>query len=364
MKNRIMIISGRDKRKRYKFLKDPLSLSNIYNVSIVHPEDLGYIKFLTSIFNDIHRVRDEIDFIILIGIDFTSLYVTLINVLFFKKKIIIRLGGNPFKERRTYIASILKQKHYMHFIKHVLNYFFSVITYLLNTNYILVDDSILDSEGFFSSKNKNIGVIPQYIDVKKNYLQSESIEINNELIILTVTNLNYFEKCVGVKSLISLLNSFVVKHSSDIKIKYIIVGGGNYLDELKYFISKQCIDDRLILETVGFADNIDNYYSKADIFCYYSELDYIPNSILEAKAFGLPILTNYIKPFESLIKDGLHGFFIFEEDIEDFNRKLSKLIYNFDLRKYMCKKNIEDIENRFSKQAIKNRLEAYFETLT
>lgn len=78
---------------------------------------------------------------------------------------------------------------------------------------------------------------------------------------------------------------------------------------------------------MGRAENIAHFYLSADILLMASYAEgYPPNSVNEALAAGLPVLTRKIAGVTDVIADGVNGYVFPDEN--EFARKLSTLIHN------------------------------------
>ncbi|PKD43266.1 glycosyltransferase [Rhodohalobacter barkolensis] len=87
--------------------------------------------------------------------------------------------------------------------------------------------------------------------------------------------------------------------------KFVVVGDGPYMAEMKEQISQQKID-RITLK--GF-QKPESYYKKASIFMMPSAYEGFPNTILEAQSYGCPVLA--YKSYDALswiVNDGTDAF--------------------------------------------------------
>lgn len=138
------------------------------------------------------------------------------------------------------------------------------------------------------------------LKIKKKLKKKLRIDEDDKVIIL-VTN---FEKR---KNIISLLQ--VIPNLKEKKIKFMIIGDGNYKKDINLF--KNIFRDKIILP--GFIDikRISDYYSISDLFIILSTYDPSPKTLNEAMNFGLPcIVSDNIGTAKDLIKNGINGYIL------------------------------------------------------
>lgn len=110
-------------------------------------------------------------------------------------------------------------------------------------------------------------------------------DVSNGPCILTVTNLRYKQKLAGVLDSLSALADVFTQRDN---VKYVIAGGGKYLDPLRDHVDEYPYSNRV--RVVGFRTDIPDLLAAADIFLYVSHLDAFPMAVLEAQAAGIPVI--------------------------------------------------------------------------
>lgn len=118
---------------------------------------------------------------------------------------------------------------------------------------------------------------------------------------------------------ISLLKSRVLPK----KVEYIIVGEGELDQQIQNWIKELKITDVTIIRN---PDRIDDYYIDSDIYFLSSIFEGMPNSIMEALNYSLPVVTTDVGDANYLVKDGQNGFLIPIGDSEMMADKLLILI--------------------------------------
>ncbi|HGW3737454.1 glycosyltransferase family 4 protein [Acinetobacter baumannii] len=106
--------------------------------------------------------------------------------------------------------------------------------------------------------------------------------------------------------------------------RLLIVGEGEDRANLENFIQDNEIKN---VQLPGRTQDIDSYYRQASIFCLSSRFEGLGMVLLEAQAYGLPIVSFDcdVGPSE-IISDSLNGFLVKNNDTKAFEVKLRKLI--------------------------------------
>jgi len=162
-------------------------------------------------------------------------------------------------------------------------------------------------------------VIPNGIDLpektKNNYqLASAAPAIG------ILTNFNFRKKSDGLIHLAK-----IVRRISP-EIKLIVGGGGEFFEEYKKIV----LDIHSNTDFLGQCKKED-LFNQADIFTYYSLLDNQPIAVLEAMAFGLPVLSNDVGAVKEILTGKLESY-VAETD-EAYGNSLKKLLESEEMRK-------------------------------
>ncbi len=107
-------------------------------------------------------------------------------------------------------------------------------------------------------------------------------------------------------------------------VELLIVGDGESKDDLLRVVSDLEIQDRV--RWIGHVESPSMYYETADCFVFPpSVVEGCPNSMLEAMATGLPVMTFNVPPMDEINIDGVTGYNFAVEDTVGFARALIKL---------------------------------------
>lgn len=113
--------------------------------------------------------------------------------------------------------------------------------------------------------------------------------------------------------------------------KWIICGEGPERRKLELMIQEFHLEDKMIL--VGSVQDMDRQYQKAAMYVMTSEMEGLPMVLLEAKSWGLPIVSFDIMTGPSdIIKDGINGYLVELYDIDGMADKIEELVKHQELR--------------------------------
>lgn len=153
----------------------------------------------------------------------------------------------------------------------------------------------------------------------------------------------------GIDYLIKALPEILKK---DKRVRLTIIGEGNLEDDLKLLAKRLDISDKVSF--VGFQDHnlMPEHYNNAHLFVLPSKNEGMSNTILEAMACGLPIITTNTGGTSELIKE--NGFIVPMEDVSAISSAVLEALADKKLMEIMRKRsrNIA-LEFSWKKQALK-----------
>jgi len=182
----------------------------------------------------------------------------------------------------------------------------------------------------YESFLKNVKVIPNFVYP---FDKISSLKNNN---ILFVGHLNLTKG-------IDFLREIIKKSPYN----FTLVGKGDfeYFKGLKNVILK------------GELSEVEDEYLNADVFIMTSRKEGFPMVLLEAKNYGLPVVSfDILTGPREIVKDNKDGFLVPFGDIEGFLQKLDILMRDYNLRKEFQKNARENIKNYYPEKVIKKWL--------
>jgi len=127
-----------------------------------------------------------------------------------------------------------------------------------------------------------------------------------------------------------------------------IVGEGPNRPTLERLIADAGLSGRVELPGAIGQDGIMDYYSRADVFCLSSFAEGVPIVLMEAMAFGLPVVAPRIMGISELVDEGVNGVLVRPGRADELASALEKLIRDPNLRVRMGRAGREKVEEQFN----------------
>jgi len=173
--------------------------------------------------------------------------------------------------------------------------------------------------------------------------------------LVTVTSFGFEEKAKGVLEMLEVVNA--VGKVAGRKIRYVVVGGGRYLERIKQQARTYNVD----VAFVGMQPNAVDFLRKGDIFLYHSYHDNVPMVIQEAMACRLPVVTNEFGAAKELIEHGKDGYI--GETRESYLEHVLDLLGNVGLRDNIGQNARTTVETKFDWELIDDQYIEVFRKL-
>jgi len=183
---------------------------------------------------------------------------------------------------------------------------------------------------------------------------------------VTIVGVGRLHKKKGFKYLVKAFRKVLKSHPTS---RLVIVGEGEEERRLKRLIRKSGLRKRVRLRGHVRHDKLTDLLRSADIFCLPSlttkegNQEGIPNSIKEAMATGLPIVSTKHGGIPELVENGKEGYLVPEKDVNRLAKKLNALIERPGLREEMGRNGRAKVERRFDAVKQVKRLEGIYHRL-
>jgi glycosyltransferase involved in cell wall biosynthesis len=130
------------------------------------------------------------------------------------------------------------------------------------------------------------------------------------------------------------------------KVKLVIVGDGEQRETIQKEISKQGLEDCVLL--TGERNDIPEILAATDIFILSSFWEGLPRSIIEAMMAGLPVVASRVGGVPELVQEGENGFLFAPGDAESCAEKIQRLLNDTGLRERMGRVSRQKALQEFS----------------
>ncbi|MGC9780292.1 MAG: glycosyltransferase family 4 protein [Candidatus Heimdallarchaeota archaeon] len=148
------------------------------------------------------------------------------------------------------------------------------------------------------------------------------------------------------KNLLFLIKAFHLLLKSHSDLKLVMVGDGNYRTTLEKLVKDLTLQEKIIF--TGYRTEIDEYLLSADIFVNPSWFEGMPNTVIEAMAFGVYLLCSNIPEHRFIIKNNDNGVLFDHSSQEDFVKKVLNFYNNPKKSIQIAKKGHIIAEKKFS----------------
>jgi glycosyltransferase involved in cell wall biosynthesis len=200
-------------------------------------------------------------------------------------------------------------------------------------------------------------IIVSYHGVDIDKFKAQSVERktasqNSKLKIISVGSL--FE-CKGFDILIEACR---ILRDRGVDFECTIAGGGPLETNLRSQAASHMLQGKIKFTGYITQNELIPLYQQADVFALPIRLAIhwgIPNVVIEAMAAGIPVITGTLPSIPEIIRDGVSGFIIPEEDPQALADKLMLLAQNPELRQQISEAGYANVEDKFDikKNALK-----------
>ncbi len=131
------------------------------------------------------------------------------------------------------------------------------------------------------------------------------------------------------------------------KTRFLIVGGGPRYEDLKGRVKEAGLENFVIM--TGHRDDVPDVLRSLDIYAQPSYANEgIPQSVIQAMAMGLPVVSTDLGPLTEIVEDGLNGITVPVRDSQKLGAAISRLLGDEALRARLGANGRERVEERFT----------------
>lgn len=161
--------------------------------------------------------------------------------------------------------------------------------------------------------------------------RTEKIKHNKEIHLL------FLARILKEKGVIETIQAFKALSERYSNIYLTIAGDGPFMKEARRLTQDLLLKEKVAFPGYVYGNKKKDIFISSDIYIFPSYSEGMPNSVLEAMAFGLPVLTTSVGGVSDIFKDETYGFIIPPKDHESIVSGVAKIVEDKILRINMSK---------------------------
>ena len=251
--------------------------------------------------------------------------------------------------------------------KFILLKFIERLTYLFSTNLFcnsfglkkFINENLTKKDVKVIAQGSINGVDTEFFKNTKTLDEKELIrdkfKIDKKDFVIT-----FVGRIVKDKGINELIEAFINLSKKYNNLKLLLVGDyEEHLNPIKKE-NKILIDSLDSIITVGFQNDIRDFLSITDLFVLPSYREGLPNSLIEAGSFGIPLLATNINGCNEIIDDGITGILVEKKSAKKLEEGIDKLLEDKELYNSIKLKVrdriIEKYEQKYFWNELKNEI--------
>jgi glycosyltransferase involved in cell wall biosynthesis len=218
-------------------------------------------------------------------------------------------------------------------------------------------DHLIAVSGATKKEMVNMGVPADLITVIHNAIETHAwstVKVTNTLraelgIGPSAPVIGYVGRIMPEKDLETWLRAAAIVAQTHPRARFVLVGEGKdsrTLDELRCLAGEPGLAGRVCF--LGYREDLLAVYATFDLFVLSSRREGLPNSILEAMAMGLPVVTTDVAGAKELVVNGETGFVVPQQDSEGLARATVTILDSEQRRLSMGQSGRKRVEDNFS----------------
>jgi len=170
-------------------------------------------------------------------------------------------------------------------------------------------------------------------------------------------NILFLSRIEKEKGIFETIDAFEMLLNKQYNVKLSVAGDGSALQSvIEYAKKKKFPENKLTFLGYVFGDEKIKAFQEHDIYCLPSYSEGMPNSVLEAMAFGLPVIASPVGGLKDFFENGKMGSLARELTGVEITALLEKLICNKMLLSNISKYNYNFAKNNFMASIVAKKL--------
>lgn len=179
---------------------------------------------------------------------------------------------------------------------------------------------------------------------------------------------NYYLLAIGRvvvdKGIIELVTAFMNMKLKYPNLRLLLIGPFENLRKNEILPDNiiDCISMDVSIIHINWSDEVEYYYSLADLFIHASHREGFPNVVLQAAAMECPILCSKIPGNIDIVDDGVTGLHFQVGDIQQLENQIEYAITNPNKLKVFSKNARDVVENSFNRHKVHQNVLEFYES--
>jgi L-malate glycosyltransferase len=143
--------------------------------------------------------------------------------------------------------------------------------------------------------------------------------------------------------------------------RFLLVGDGPRRAEVESLIETLDLGDRVVL--AGLREDPRPYFAALDVFLMSSEFEGLPLALLEAMAYGLPVVATAVGGVPEVLSDGIDGRLVPFGAVGELADRVAELISDEALRGRLAAAARQRVRDQFSVERMAREIEAIYDDI-
>lgn len=161
----------------------------------------------------------------------------------------------------------------------------------------------------------------------------------------------------------TLIKAFATIHNNFPEWNLVLLGSGPEKEHYDEIIKKEGISSKVLMPGYVVGNALQDYFKKAGIYCLCSHHEGFPMVVLEAWAYGVPVITTPVGGLPDVLEDGVNALVFNYRDVDVLANSLKELMGNEAKRKEMSLYSRSFSAQKFSLEIISQSIDVMYKEL-
>ncbi len=163
------------------------------------------------------------------------------------------------------------------------------------------------------------------------------------------------------KGLMELLEAFRVVHPDFPTLGMVVSGIGPDVDVVKQYVNDARLSSSIQLTGYASYEEAPKVYHRGDMFVSPTYSEGFSNTILEAMASGLPVVSTNTIGVVDCLQEGYNGLLVPVQDVEALANAIRRMLTDDELRIRVARQGYDDVQKLYSWPAVGRQIQAIYE---